>query len=162
MNRRDLLIISGGQTGVDRAAWDAALELGLPQGGSVPKGRRAEDGPIPSRYQAEEMTSKAYGDRTEANVQRADVTLILGFGKPSGGTALTLALCKKNKKPHLFLDLDAYDLKEAISHGLGFLNHHRLDIINLAGPRGSFRSDVYPRSLHFCQELFHQYLEVES
>jgi hypothetical protein len=74
-------IISGGQTGVDRAALDAAIELGIPHGGHCPRGRRAEDGRIPDRYQLTETDSAQYRVRTERNVLDADATLILCRGR---------------------------------------------------------------------------------
>jgi hypothetical protein len=98
-------IISGGQTGVDRAALDVALELGLPCGGWCPKGRRAEDGKIPGRYPLEETSSAEYPVRTQLNVEDSDGTLILSWGSPTGGTALTIKLARRLKKPYLLIDL---------------------------------------------------------
>src|SRR5947209_11260398 len=85
-------IVSGGQTGVDRAALDVALELGLPCGGWCPKGRRSEGGRIPERYPLRETTSAAYPARTRRNVLYSDGTLVLTNGPPTGGTALTIEL----------------------------------------------------------------------
>jgi Circularly permutated YpsA SLOG family len=85
-------IISGGQTGVDRAALDVALELGIPCGGWCPKGRRAEDGAIPDKYPVEENDSPEYPPRTARNVRAADGTLILTRGTPDRGTALTVRI----------------------------------------------------------------------
>src|SRR4030042_3461464 len=92
-------IISGGQTGVDRAALDVAFELDIPCGGWCPKGRKAEEGPIDTRYPLQETVSVRYPIRTERNVRESDGTLILTWGKPSGGTALTIKFAQKNKKP---------------------------------------------------------------
>ena len=97
-------IISGGQTGVDRAALDVALELGIPCGGWCPKGRLAEDGPIPLRYPLEETRSKKYPTRTKKNVLAADATLILTRGAADRGTALTIRLAEKYDKPHSVVD----------------------------------------------------------
>ncbi|HSR12366.1 MAG TPA: putative molybdenum carrier protein, partial [Thermodesulfobacteriota bacterium] len=94
-------IISGGQTGVDRAALDVALELGIPAGGWCPKGRRAEDGRIPDYYPLQEASSPEYPVRTQLNVEDSDGTLILYRNSPAGGTALTIRLAKRLKKPHL-------------------------------------------------------------
>lgn len=90
-------IISGGQTGVDRAALDAALQLGIPCGGWCPKGRKAKDGPIPDRYPLKETESGSYPVRTEMNVRDSDGTLILTWGRPTGGTALTVRLARRHK-----------------------------------------------------------------
>jgi hypothetical protein len=98
-------IISGGQTGVDRAALDVARELGLPCGGWCPKGRRAEDGPIPARYPLVETASASYPQRTRQNVLDADGTLILTMTPPTGGTALTIRIAEGNDKPYLVVDL---------------------------------------------------------
>src|SRR5437870_9182944 len=98
-------IISGGQTGVDRAALDVALELGLPCGGWCPKRRRAEDGPIPERYPLTETSSRAYPQRTRCNVLDSDGTLILTRGRPTGGTALTIQIAAESGKPYFVVDL---------------------------------------------------------
>src|SRR6266581_9524060 len=92
-------IISGGQTGVDRAALDVALELGIPCGGWCPRGRRAEDGIIPERYPLIETPTTAYPQRTERNVRDSDGTLVLTVGRADGGTALTISLTRRLKKP---------------------------------------------------------------
>lgn len=100
-------IVSGGQTGVDRAALDTALELGLPCGGRCPRGRKAEDGPIPARYPLTETSSAEYAQRTEWNVRDSDGTLVLTRGQPTGGTALTIELAERLGKPYLVVDLES-------------------------------------------------------
>ena len=87
-------IISGGQSGVDRAALDAALAAGLELGGWCPKGRRAEDGPIADRYPLNETDCESYATRTRWNVRDSDATLILCDAEPAGGTALTIECCR--------------------------------------------------------------------
>ena len=92
-------IISGGQTGVDRAALDAALETGIECGGFCPKGRRSEDGIIPEKYPLTETKTDQYPERTELNVKKSDATLVLIDGEADRGTALTISLCKLHHKP---------------------------------------------------------------
>ena len=99
-------IISGAQTGADRAALDAAIELGIPHGGWVPKGRLAEDGVIPQKYHLEEMPTESYAHRTEQNVVASEGTLILAHGQLSGGSALTKEFAEKHRRPCLNIDLN--------------------------------------------------------
>ena len=88
-------IISGGQTGADRAALDFAIDKGIPHGGWVPIGRLAEDGQIPDRYHLSEMNTKSYPKRTEQNVKDSDGTLIISHGLISGGSRYTLDMAVK-------------------------------------------------------------------
>jgi hypothetical protein len=144
-------IFSGGQTGVDRAALDAALGFGIPCGGWCPKGRRAEDGIIPDRYPLEETSSPAYPLRTEMNVEDSDGTLILTWGSPSGGTLLTLKLARKHRKPYILVDLaqeaDASVVQE-------WRRKNQVRILNVAGPRESEAPGIYLEALSFLKEIF--------
>ncbi|MDY0165433.1 MAG: putative molybdenum carrier protein [Thermoguttaceae bacterium] len=127
-------IISGGQTGVDRAGLDAARKLGLPHGGWCPRGRRAEDGTIPSRYQLDETASADYTVRTERNVLDSDATLILCRDAPSGGTLLTISLAERHGKPILVVDPDDIAGADRIAD---WLREHDFPVLNVAGPRES-------------------------
>ena len=98
-------IISGGQTGVDQAALDVAIELNIPHGGWIPKGRKTEDGILPDKYQLKEMSTASYPKRSEQNILDSNGTLIISHGKLTGGSALTRRLAKKHKKPWLHIDL---------------------------------------------------------
>ncbi|MDB4442552.1 putative molybdenum carrier protein [bacterium] len=98
-------IISGGQTGADRAALDVALKLGILHGGWIPKGRMAEDGPLPEIYHLREMPTDSYEARTEKNVQDSDGTLIIARGKLTGGTDYTRQMTLRHKKQLLGIDL---------------------------------------------------------
>ena len=89
-------IISGGQTGADRAALDVAIKFNIPHGGWIPKGRIAEDGPLPDKYQLQEMPTSSYPKRTEQNVIDSDGTLIFSRGKPTGGTDYTRKMVLKH------------------------------------------------------------------
>ena len=144
------MVISGGQTGVDRAALDAALELGVPCGGWCPKGRRAEDGRIPDRYPLLEAPTADYPARTAANVRDSDATLILSVGPPTGGTLLTLNLCVKNGKPYLLVDLRTADAGAA-AKAAGWLRSH--ESVNVAGPRESKSPGVYAAARAFLARV---------
>ena len=127
-------IISGGQTGVDRGALDAALKLDIPHGGWCPHGRLAEDGPIPDCYRLRETDSAEYAVRTELNVFDSDATLILCRGRPRGGTELTLRLAQRLGRPYRVVDLDGeVDAAEVRR----WLEQQRVEILNVAGPRES-------------------------
>jgi hypothetical protein len=127
-------LISGGQTGVDRGALDAAMELGIPHGGWCPRGRLAEDGPIPERYQLRESHAAEYPVRTEQNVLQSDATLILCRGRPTGGTELTLRLAQQHGRPHFVVDLDRTPDPAAVRC---WLEEHGIERFNIAGPRDS-------------------------
>ncbi len=127
-------IVSGGQSGVDRAALDVALELGIRCGGWCPRGRLAEDGRIPDRYPLRETPSADYAQRTEWNVRDTDATLVLHRGRLRGGTALTVALARRLGRPCLTVDL----AEAADAAGIHvWLAERRVAALNVAGPRES-------------------------
>ena len=129
-------IISGGQTGVDRAALDAAIELDIEHGGFVPKGRLSEGGSIPLKYNIIELENEDYSARTLKNVQYSDGTLILHKGEITGGTALTEEFCYIKKKAVLTINI----LDEFTVIRLNFntwLETNIITILNIAGPRES-------------------------
>lgn len=143
-------IISGGQTGVDRAALDAALEVGIPCGGWCPKGRKADDGRIPDSYPLKETPSPDYKVRTEWNVRDSDATLILTSNKPTGGTALTITLAEKYEKPHLILDLSETPIPATVQQWIAGVN---IRTLNVAGPRESGEPGIYEKSVHFIRDF---------
>jgi hypothetical protein len=108
-------IISGGQTGADRAALDFAMAHNIPHGGWIPKGRRTEDGPLDNKYRLRELPDTSYAKRTERNVLDSDGTLIISHGrlKPSGGSALTRRLAKDHNRPWFHVDMDELSIREA-------------------------------------------------
>jgi len=142
----DLKIVSGGQTGVDRAALDVAMELGLDCGGSCPKGRRAEDGTIPERYPLRETGSERYESRTRWNVSDADATLIITAQLPlTGGTELTHRLALQLEKPVLIIDLNNTNIEAAKA----WLSSYPIKILNVAGPRASQQPEIYEKAKTF-------------
>ncbi len=145
-----LKIITGGQSGVDRAALDTALELGLDCGGWCPKARRAEDGPIADCYPLTETESENYETRTRRNVHDADGIMILTARLPlSGGSELTHRLALQLKKPVLIIGLDETN-SEATRNWLAY---HRIRILNIAGPRESEQPGIYDSSKAFLYSL---------
>ena len=136
-------IVSGGQTGVDRAALDAALEAGLSCGGFAPKGRRAEDGPIPERYPLQECDSPDYVVRTELNVIHSDATLILNRGKLDGGTSATVEFCQEHDKPYSVVQLEQASAEQAVASIRSFLSQAQPRTLNVAGPRESKCPGIY-------------------
>jgi hypothetical protein len=128
-------IISGGQTGVDRGALDAALAAGFPCGGSVPAGRKAEDGRVPGCYPLTELRSPRYHDRTLRNVLDADATLIVHHGPVTGGTRLTLDYCVREGKPYRQIDAAKTTRQEAAAALSSFVEQAGVRVLNVAGPR---------------------------
>ena len=145
-----LKIVSGGQSGVDRAALDAALAAGLPCGGWCPHARWAEDGPIPARYPLVETDSANPSDRTERNVRDADATLILARGSLTGGTALTRACALRLGRPLRVVDL-AQTADAAATRA--WIDRHGVRVLNVAGPRASGAPGIYDEALAFLGTL---------
>lgn len=145
-------IISGGQTGVDRAALDVALELGIPCGGWCPKDRLAEDGRIPDKYPLKETTSKMAAVRTEKNVFEADATLVLTIGEPAGGTKQTIECAKEHAKPHLMIDLGVTDTR-AVAKVNKWIATNGIATLNVAGPRESQQPGIYERAAEFLRKV---------
>lgn len=119
---------------MDRAALDAAAEVGVKAGGWCPKGRLAEDGQIPDRYPVRETDSSSYAERTERNVIDSDATLVLCCGRPAGGTALTIELARRHRRPVFVADPKE---KKGIESVHSWLQRNNVAVLNVAGPRES-------------------------
>ncbi|HEY0792109.1 MAG TPA: putative molybdenum carrier protein [Chthoniobacterales bacterium] len=152
-------VVSGGQTGADRAGLDFALEVGLENGGYVPKGRKAEDGRIDDRYHLTEMTSASYPVRTQRNVEASDGTVILTL-KPEleGGSALTARCARELSRPWLHLHRtgkpDGLDsVLETAVQLAAFLDSHGIGVLNVAGSRESKEPGIY----HFTLAVLREY-----
>ena len=143
-------IVSGGQSGVDRGALDAAIAVGFSHGGWCPCGRLAEDGPIDRHYQLAETESAQYAVRTERNVVDSDATLILTSGPLTGGTLLTQQLAQQHDKPLLVIDLDSSLDVQAASQ---FVSDHDVCVLNVAGPRESTAPGISARAAQFVARL---------
>ena len=130
-------IISGGQTGVDRAALDVALKHGIDAGGSCPTGRLDEFGRIPDCYPLKELENGGFTERTLQNVKDSDGTVIIYPGKLSGGTDQTVRFCIEQRRPRLLIDASKIPIKEAAKLIADFVREKQIDILNVAGPRES-------------------------
>ncbi len=135
---------------MDRAALDVALELGIPSGGWCPRGRRAEDGIIPERYPLVETSSTAYPQRTELNIRNSDGTLVLTVGRADGGTALTISLTRRLKKPCLVVNLKK---KSAIQSVCDWIQANQLQVLNVAGPRDNANGEIYSKARVFLRQM---------
>jgi hypothetical protein len=141
MNLQSLKIISGGQTGADRAALDWAIKNGVAHGGWCPKGRKAEDGPIDAKYQLQETPSSIYRQRTEWNVRDSDGTVIFSVGKRLLGNSFeTLEFAKKFRKPYLHFSAGFKD--RAASVLKKWMQDNNIRVLNVAGPRASNEPEV--------------------
>lgn len=144
-------VVSGGQTGVDRAALQAARAAAIPIGGWCPFGRRAEDGSIPPEYPLHETATRSYAERTRLNVRDSDGTLILHRGPLTGGTALTAAVAREQGKPLCLLDLEGGAGVERVAT---WLHRHQISVLNIAGPRESGSPGIAEQAHLFLSRLF--------
>jgi hypothetical protein len=130
-------IISGGQTGVDRAALDAVLRHGIESGGWCPTGRLDEFGRIPDCYPLKELENGGFTERTLQNVKDSDGTVIIYPGKLSGGSEQTLHFCVDQRRPHEVIDASNVSTEKAAQLIAEFVRENKIDILNVAGPRAS-------------------------
>jgi hypothetical protein len=146
-----LTLVSGGQTGADRAALDWAIARGVPHRGWCPRGRLAEDGPIPDRYHLRETASADYSQRTEWNVRGSDATLIVSIAPElEGGSRLTQAIAQRLRKPCLHVVRASAD----VSGVRAFLDRHSVQVLNVAGPRSSREPEVYAFAAALLDAVF--------
>ncbi len=143
-------IVSGGQSGVDRAALDAAIGSGIPCGGWCPRNRYAEDGPIGERYPLTETPSADTAQRTEWNVRDSDGTLVLARGEPSGGTALTIRFARALGRPFLVVDLPEAGGPGRVRR---WIRENRIGVLNVAGPRESRCPGIYAEASAFLRTV---------
>ena len=140
-------IVSGGQTGADRAGLDAAIAFGIPHGGWCPKGRVAEDGIIPERYQLTETEGASYLARTERNVKHSDGTVIFTIGPIAGGSSRTADFARRHRKPWLHLRLDQMDAEQAADLVGRFVLSEAIGTLNVAGSSESREPGIHDSAL---------------
>ena len=131
----------GGQTGADQAALDVAIEMLIPHGGWVPKGRKTEAGRLPDKYHMQEISSISYPERTELNMADSDGTLIVSHGRLSGGSAFTQETATKHRKPCFHIDLSDLDYPTAAEVFASWIEARGMKTLNVAGPRLSQAMD---------------------
>jgi len=148
-------IISGGQTGADQAALDAAIKLDIPHGGWIPKGRITEDGQLPEKYQLEEMPTSSYAERTEHNVIDSDGTLIVSPGTLTGGSAYTRDLALEYKRPWLHVDLNKTGIFDAAMKLSGWVLKNNIETLNVAGPRASKDLEISRTVLNIIESAYY-------
>ncbi len=150
-------IVSGGQTGVDRAALDFALEKGIVCSGWCPKGRLAEDGVIDERYPLKETETIDFAQRTLRNVKMSDGSLIFVKNRIDNGTGQTLDFVEQFDKPlyivHLNMNLE--DQKKGV---MAWLTDGNIKILNVAGPKESFCPGIYQITRHFLETFYERFI----
>lgn len=155
-------IISGGQTGADQGALDAAMALGISHGGWIAKGRLTESGPLPGKYKLAQMSTTSNARRTEKNIIESDGTLILSHGELTGGSALTLEFTAKHQRPCLHVDLELTPAFQAASLITSWLEQNRIEILNVAGPRASKDPKIYQLTKYIIESVYYLNIAAEN
>ena len=147
-------IMSGGQTGTDRAALDFAIANGIPYGGWLPKGRKTEDGTLDLKYHLQEMPTTDYPKRTEKNVLDSEGTVIISHGLLTGGSALTREFSKKHQKHWIHIDLKELTLSQAAERLLHWIQEREIKVLNVAGPRARKDPNIYSKTFELLKLTF--------
>jgi hypothetical protein len=148
-------IISGGQTGADRAALDVAIRFSIPHGGWIPKGRKTENGPLPDKYQLKELPTASYAKRTEQNVLDSDATLIISQGKLTGGSDYTRKMAIQHNRPWLHIDLNKTNGFEAAKTIDSWIVRHKIETLNVAGTEASKDPGIYQATVDLIKTIFY-------
>ena len=134
-------VISGGQTGADRAALDWAIERQVPHNGWCPKGRKALDGPLAPKYQLKETPSEGYLQRNKWNVRDSDGTVVFTLAaEVTGGSKKTIEFATKLKQPWLHIHPGMRAPEELL---VSFIQNHGIQTLNIAGSRESKEPGIY-------------------
>jgi len=155
-------IISGGQTGADRAALDFAIKMEIPHGGWIPKGRLAEDGPLPPKYHLKEMRTKIYARRTEKNVVESDGTLIVSHGRLTGGSQYAVDMAILHEKPWLHIDLTQKSMLEAAQKVIDWTLDNQIETLNVAGSRESKNPKIYRAVFELLETVYYIAISEEN
>jgi hypothetical protein len=155
-------IISGGQTGADRAAFDVAIKLNIPHGGWIPKGRQTEDGTLPDKYNMKEIPTESYPARTEKNVIASDGTLIITRGKLTGESDYTRKMTLRHHKQLLGIDLNQTNHYDAASLIASWIRMQRVEILNVAGPRAGKDPKIYDDVFKILEQAIQILIDEEG
>ena len=155
---KTLKIISGGQTGIDRAALDVALERGIEAAGWCPAGRLDEFGKIPDRYPVKELQGGGFTERTLQNVKDSDGTVVIYPGELRGGTEQTVRFCVELKRPHRLIDASKLSVENAAKLIADFVRENKIGILNIAGPRQS----EWPEGYDYASRVLSAFLQNYS
>lgn len=153
---KTIKIISGGQTGVDRAALDVALTNGIPCGGWCPTGRLDEFGEIPDRYPVRELENGGFSERTLQNVKDSDGTVVIYPGELRGGTEQTVRFCVELKRPHEMIDASKLATQNGAKLIADFVRKNKIGILNIAGPRQS----EWPEGYAYASRALNAFLKL--
>jgi hypothetical protein len=148
-------IISGGQTGVDQAALDVAIKLGIPYGGWIPKGRKTENGALPQKYNMQEMPTANYAQRTEKNVIDSNATLIISRGKLTNGSEYTRKMAMKHHRPWLHIDITKDAKFHAATRIVSWIFDNQISVLNVAGPRASKDPEIYVDAMNILESAYY-------
>ena len=156
-------IVSGGQSGADRAALDVAIKFNIPHGGWITKGRRTETGPLPDKYRLKEMDTSDYPSRTRQNILDSNGTVIISRGPLTGGSKLTRTFAKVVGKPNCHINLLNHDILEAALVLQSFILENSIRILNVAGPRASHDLTIYHDVKSILEAVFYlDFLEDDN
>jgi hypothetical protein len=153
---KPLKIISGGQTGVDRAALDVALRHGINCDGWCPAGRLDELGKIPDRYPVQELQSGGFNARTLQNVKDSDGTVVVYPGELRGGTERAVRFCVDLERPHQLIDASKVSAEDAAKSIADFVRKNKISILNVAGPRQS----EWPEGYNYASRALSAFLKL--
>ena len=153
-----LKIISGGQTGVDRAALDVALRHGINCGGSCPAGRLDEFGIIPDHYRVQELQGGSFAARTLQNVKDSDATVVIYLAELRGGTEQSVRFCVELERPYQSIDASTIATEDAAKLIMDFVRKNKIDILNIAGPRQS----EWPEGYDYISRVLEIFLTICS
>ena len=148
-------IVSGGQTGVDQAALDVAIKLGIPYGGWIPKGRKTENGALPQKYNMQEMPTANYAQRTEKNVVDSNGTLIISRGKLTNGSEYTRKMAMKHHRPWLHIDITKDAKFHAATRIVSWIFDNQIYVLNVAGPRASKDPEIYVDAMNILESAYY-------